>query len=195
MIETNLGSKVTKAGRLKTKMSLNKTKTSNINVIDFKKNRVEKPIFSNGLYSWIMFVISFYSRIREKLNIDFESFIILQVVVSHSLYEANKSGDKSYNELEEHITNLIHNNIKQKNKLTFASIAAVLQMPRETVRRKIMLLKKKDVLLVNNSDGIKLGAGYRQIYKEFVAQTTLDISSLVKKWKKSGALETLLNLN
>ena len=98
MIETNLGSKVTKAGRLKTKMSLNKTKTSNINVIDFEKNRVEKPIFSNGLYSWIMFVISFYSRIREKLNIDFESFIILQVVVSHSLYEANKSGDKSYNE-------------------------------------------------------------------------------------------------
>ena len=195
MIETNLGSKVTKAGRLKTKMSLNKTKTSNINVIDFEKNRVEKPIFSNGLYSWIMFVISFYSRIREKLNIDFESFIILQVVVSHSLYEANKGGDKSYNELEEHITNLIHNNIKQKNKLTFASIAAVLQMPRETVRRKIMLLKKKDVLLVNNSDGIKLGAGYRQIYKEFVAQTTLDISSLVKKWKKSGALETLLNLN
>ena len=58
-----------------------------------------------------------------------------------------------------------------------------------------MLLKKEDVLLVNNSDGIKLGAGYRQIYKEFVAQTTLDISSLVKKWKKSGALETLLNLN
>ncbi len=56
-------------------------------------------------------------------------------------------------------------------------------------------MKKKDVLLVNNSDGIKLGAGYRQIYKEFVAQTTLDISSLVKKWKKSGALETLLNLN
>ena len=32
-------------------------------------------------------------------------------------------------------------------------------------------------------------------YKEFVAQTTLDMSSLVKKWKKSGALDTLLELD
>ena len=29
----------------------------------------------------------------------------------------------------------------------------------------------------------------------FVTQTTLDMSSLVKKWKKSGALETLLELD
>ena len=43
-------------------------------------------------------------------------------------------------------------------------------------------------------NGIKLGAAYKTIYKEFVTQTTLDLSVLVKKWKKSGALETLIEL-
>ncbi len=182
-------------GRYKTKMSLDKTKAISDNIVAFEKNRAtEKPIFSNGLYSWVMFVISFYSRVKEKLNIDFESFIILQVVVSHSLYEANKDGNKSFNELEQHITDTIQNNIPHKNKLSFASIAEVLQIPRETVRRKVMHLKNKNILFVNNTNGIKLGAGYKEIYKDFVAQTTLDISALIKKWKKSGALETLLNL-
>ena len=34
---------------------------------------------------------------------------------------------------------------------------------------------------------------YKEIYKDFVSQTTLDISSLIKKWNKSGVLENLLN--
>ena len=182
-------------GRYKTKMSLDKTKAISDNIVAFEKNRAtEKPIFSNGLYSWVMFVISFYSRVKEKLNIDFESFIILQVVVSHSLYEANKDGNKSFNELEQHITDTIQNNIPHKNKLSFASIAEVLQIPRETVRRKVMHLKNKNILFVHNTNGIKLGVGYKEIYKDFVSQTTLDISTLMKKWNKSGVLENLLNI-
>ena len=177
-------------------MGLNKTIGSKDNVVTFEKNRVvEKPIFSNGLYSWVMFVISFYSRVKEKLNIDFESFIILQVVVSHSLYEANKDGNKSYNELEQHITNVIQNNIPHKNKLSFASIAEVLQIPRETVRRKVLNLCKQNILSSDNDDGIKLGSGYKQIYGDFVKHTTHDISTLAKKWKKSGVLDDLLTMS
>ena len=83
----------------------------------------------------------------------------------------------------------------RNNKLTFASIADVLQLPRETVRRKVLGLRKNNILLFNTDGGIKLGPAYKTIYKEFVTQTTLDMSSLVKKWKKSGALETLLELD
>ena len=69
-----------------------------------EKGNQEAP-FSKGLYHWVMFIISLYSRVREKLNIDFESFVIFQVVVSHSLYEINKSGTKSFSDLENHMTN------------------------------------------------------------------------------------------
>ena len=141
-----------------------------------------------------MFILSYYTRVRENLKIDFETFVILQVVVSHSLYQLNKSGSKTFAELEDQITKITQKKLRNNTKLTFASIAEVLQLPRETVRRKVLVLNKKNILSADSSDGIKLGPNYKTIYKEFVSQTTLDMSSLVKKWKKTGALDTLLEL-
>ena len=197
MIELILGSKVLTIGSYKTNMSVEKTNLGNLNVVSIKeateKNKTE-PVFSKGLYQWVMFVISLYTRVRENLKIDFESFIILQVVVSHSLYEVNKLGIKTFSELEDEMVDILHKKQNKTTKLTFASISEVLQLPRETVRRKVLSLNKKDILSSNANDGIKLGPAYKTIYKEFVAQTTLDLSSLLKKWKKNGALENLLGL-
>ena len=201
-----LGCKIPVIGSLKTIMSEKKTimsekKTimSKDNIVNFNKVNNEKnerePIFSQGLYNWVMFILSYYTRVRENLKIDFETFVILQVVVSHSLYQLNKSGTKTFAELEDQITNITQKKIKNNSKLTFASIAEVLQLPRETVRRKVLILSKRNILSSDTVDGIKLGLSYKTIYKEFVTQTTLDMSSLVKKWKKSGALETLLELD
>jgi len=156
---------------------------------------LREPLFSKGLYHWVMFVLSLYTRVREKLNIDYESFVILQVVVSHSLYEINKTGNKTFAELEEQMTSITRKKNIKTSKLTFASIAEVLQLPRETVRRKVISLSKKDILTFNTYGGIKLGPSYKTIYKDFVSQTTLDLSSLIKKWEKSGALKTLLELD
>jgi len=201
----NLGYKIPVIGSLKTIMSEKKTIMSNDNIVNFNKvnkqkdikniKDVKEPMFSQGLYHWVMFILSFYTRVRENLKIDFETFVILQVVVSHSLYQLNKSGTKTFAELEDQITNITQKKLRNNSKLTFASIAEVLQLPRETVRRKVLILTKRDILLSDTVDGIKLGPNYKTIYKEFVSQTTLDMSSLVKKWRKSGALETLLELD
>ena len=206
MIIPILGCKITVIGSLKTIMSEKKTimsekKTivSNDNIVNFNKvnnqNNIKEPIFSQGLYHWVMFILSYYTRVKENLKIDFETFVILQVVVSHSLYQLNKSGVKTFAELEDQITNITQKKLRNSSKLTFASIAEVLQLPRETVRRKVLILNKRNILSSDAVDGIKLGPSYKTIYKEFVTQTTLDMSSLVKKWKKSGALETLLELD
>ncbi len=177
-------------------MSIEKTKLGERKVVSFEQIAREKglkePIFSEGLYHWVMFILSLYTRVRENLKIDFESFVILQVVVSHSLYELNKKGTKTFSELEDQITKITSMKSNKNNKLTFASISEVLQLPRETVRRKVISLTKNNILSFNNSTGIKLGSAYKTIYKEFVSQTTLDLSSLLKKWEKSGALNNLL---
>ena len=90
MIELILGSKVLTIGSYKTNMSVEKTNLGNSNVVSIKeateKNKTE-PVFSKGLYQWVMFVISLYTRVRENLKIDFESFIILQVVLLVILYQ------------------------------------------------------------------------------------------------------------
>ena len=197
MIQPNIGCRITNTGRNLPTMSSNKTKMSDAStVISFEKisNETAKgePIFSKGLYHWIMFVIDFYSRVRSTLKMDIESFVILQVVVSHNLYELNKTGSKTYSEVEYEITNIREN--KKHRKLTFASIAEVLQLPRETVRRKVLQLCKTNILQFNTSEGIKLGINYKSIYKEFVTQTTTDISILIKKWKNSGALQKLIEM-
>ena len=180
-------------------MSSEKTKLGIDKVISFEEATKEKgqkePIFSQGLYHWVMFVLSLYTRVRESLKIDFESQVILQVVVSHSLYQINKTGPKTFSELEDQMTKIGQSKKIRNNKLTFASIADVLQLPRETVRRKVISLSKKDILTFSTYGGIKLGPAYKTIYKEFVTQTTLDLSTLLKKWKKSGALEHLLDID
>ena len=178
-------------------MSLKETEIDGDNkIISFEEMAKIKgeaePIFSKGLYHWVMFVISFYTRVRETLKIDFESFIVLQVVVSHSLYQLNKTGSKSYTEIKEHVELLSKVKLKKNLKLTFASISDVIQLPRETVRRKVLELCNIDILKFSSENGIKLGPAYKTIYKEFVSQTTMDMSALVKKWKHSGALDKLL---
>ena len=200
-LKTIMSEKKTIMSEKKTIMSEKKTIMSNDNVVNFNKiNKLKsnkdgkEPMFSQGLYHWVMFILSFYTRVRENLKIDFETFVILQVVVSHSLYQLNKSGSKTFAELEDQITKITQKKLRNNTKLTFASIAEVLQLPRETVRRKVLVLNKKNILSADSSDGIKLGPNYKTIYKEFVSQTTLDMSSLVKKWKKTGALDTLLEL-
>tara|TARA_B100000287_G_C20671024_1_gene793361 strand:+ start:2237 stop:2782 length:546 start_codon:yes stop_codon:yes gene_type:complete len=178
-------------------MSNNKTRMSeDRNVISFEKiakqTPASEPIFSKGLYHWVMFVLGYYSRVKNTLKIDFESFVILQVVVSHHLYELNKEGTKTFNEVETQIINAKRN--KSKNKLTFASVSEVLQLPRETVRRKVLSLNKKEILIFNSENGIKLGPAYKTIYKDFVSQSILDLNILVKKWERSGVLKKLLEL-
>ena len=193
-----LGCSLPIIGGIKTTMSAEKTTMGKDKVISFEEITKEKgfkePIFSQGLYHWVMFILSLYTRVRENLKIDFESFVILQVVVSHSLYQLNKTGSKTFSELEDQMTKLVQNKKVKNTKLTFASISEVLQLPRETVRRKVLGLRKNNILLFNTDGGIKLGPAYKTIYKEFVTQTTLDLSTLLKKWKKSGALETLLGI-
>ena len=199
MIVPILGCRLPIIGSIKTTMSNEKNTVRTNKVVSFeeatKEKGEKKPLFSQGLYHWVMFILSLYTRVRQNLKIDYESFVILQVVVSHSLYQINKTGNKTFSELENHMTRVAQNKKIKNSKLTFASIADVLQLPRETVRRKVLGLSKSGILLGNTENGIKLGPAYKTIYKEFVTQTTLDLSSLIKKWKKSGALEHLLEID
>ena len=167
---------------------------------------LHKP-FAIGMYRFAMFVISYYARVREQLKIDYDSFMIVQTVVSHSLYQLNKKkiGAKSYSELEmewdkliinkNDISKIIENYSGPRNnlRLTVSSICLVTSLPKETVRRKVNELIKKNLLKISQKDGILLGTMYKKVFQEFVPQTTMEVSKLIKNWEKSGILKSLLN--
>ena len=168
-------------------MSLN-----NKNIIDLKvvQNTEKSPNFSTGLYHWMMFLINFYNRVKKNLNIDFDSFMIMQLVVSDYLYKTNKDGFKNYEDIEKELKNNEELFI-EKRKVNIASIAEVLNLPRETVRRKVLHLSKIK-LLDYKKNGISLGTEYRTVFAGFVSETINNMSQLIKKWEAEGSLKKLL---
>jgi len=161
------------------------------------KSELQKP-FAEAMYSFSMFMITFYSRVRLHLKIDYDSFIILQTVVSHSVYHLNKKKNRSasYEELEtewketfKKHTNHIDSNIK----LTISSICLVTGLPKETTRRKVNNLIKKNLLKNSRKEGIILGPMYKKVFQEFVPQTTLHLSKLLKTWDRKGIIKSALN--
>ena len=106
--------------------------------------------------------------------------MILQLVVSDYLYKTNKEGTKNYKELEESFKNY-SDLFKDKRKVNIASIAEVLNLPRETVRRKVLHLNKIK-LLDYRKNGISVGV----IIKLFLMnlfKTIKNMSSLIKNGK------------
>ena len=196
------------------------TKTMNENEIKSLRQKIRKGAtsqllsikpFATGMYGFVMIMINYYARVREKLKIDYDSFMIIQTVVSHTLYQLNKEqvGSKSYFELEKEWEKLINKDIinateviryglkdisiKNKVKLTISSICLVTMLPKETVRRKLNELTKKNLLRISKKNGILLGQQYPKVFREFTPQTTLEVSRLIKNWDKSGVLKAILN--
>ena len=174
---------------------------------------LQKP-FANGMYHFSMFMISYYTRVRENLKIDYDSFMIIQTVVSHNLYHLQKkNGSKGYDEIDKEwfknsnkhsssdevtpsqmVDTLSNFNISGANhKLSISSICLVTTLPKETVRRKVNLLCKKNLLKNSRKQGILLGPAYKKIFQNFVPETSLGVSKLLKSWEKSGVLKGLLD--
>jgi len=159
-------------------------------------NPKETP-FSESYYHWLMFMINHARRIPIELNIDLESFLIIQTIASHSVYLINKKGSKSFSNLEEEFELLFTSSGKKKNihKLKYSTVAQVLEIPRETVRRKITTLVKKKILKVSPKTGICLDKNYLKIYNEFAYKTSIEIAKLVRKWNNIGVINKILEFS
>ena len=167
---------------------------------------MQKP-FAEGMYVFSMFIINYYSRVKTKLKIDYDSFIIIQTVVAQKLYQLRKkTKSNSYEELEtlwekmlykyDNVFDILSDDkIKGKvnSKLSFSSICLVTGLPKETVRRKVSSLVKKNLLKISKKEGVLLGPNYKKIFQDFVPETTLEVSKLLKNWEKIGILKNLLN--
>jgi hypothetical protein len=155
------------------------------------KNKIkENKNFSSGFYDWAIFLINFYQRINKKLAIDFESFLILQVVVSYNVYLINKNKEVSLEALSFAFEKSSNAEVLNSPKLTVTSISSSLNMPRETV----ILLQNKNFLTINPNKTIQLGKKYTEIFPDFASGTTLDLARLLQRWDKKDIVRKFLKL-
>ena len=76
------------------------------------------------MYQFSMFMINYYARVRKELKIDYDSFMIIQTVVSHTLYQLKKdnSNGTNFRELEKKWEDIIYNDADIKNSHFEASL-------------------------------------------------------------------------
>ena len=149
--------------------------------------------FSSGLYDWSIFLSNFYLRIKQVLKIDYESFMILQITLGYYLNTINKSGSNSIDDLSFRFEEIIDEKTKKNSGLSVTSISSALNLPRETVNRKIDSLIKEKLLAMNNKS-IILGTNFQKIFGSFALETTHDLGKLITRWNNKDYLDRLIGL-
>ena len=148
--------------------------------------------YSEILYHLINFRTEQFQQLKKMVGIDYDSFMILSVSGAHYLKHNNKLGSDWDTVWEDVRTSKIEEFYSAK-KLTIYAVANILNLPRETVRRKIEILKKKK--LINHSTQIGLSPTNKseELMKPFAEIELKTLSKFLKSLKKNGTLDAVLN--
>lgn len=169
---------------------------------DLKDDQTTSPLSQNQIaeasYGWVATIISFYSRARDFYKIDFDSFMIILVVISHINYVTKKKKSKKLVEDMNSFLEDMFSSSMQKEPLSVkgrglasTSIAHVLGLPEETCRRKIQQLIKKNLLIKSTEQGITVHQNLVKKHKEFGLQTLKDVKFLMRIFTKHNLIKGL----
>ena len=148
--------------------------------------------YSEILYHLINFRTEQFQQLKKMVGIDYDSFMILSVMGSHYLKHNNKLGADWDTVWEDIRTSKIEEFYSAK-KLTIYAVANILNLPRETVRRKIELLKKKKLINHSTKLGLLPTNKTEELMKPFAGIELKTLSKFLKSLKKNGTLDAVLN--
>ena len=81
-----------------------------------------------------------------------------------------------------------------KKKLTIFAVSNLLDIPKETVRRKIELLKKKKLITHSSKNGLLPTEKIEEIMKPFASKELKTLATFLQTLKKHKVLDQLLSL-
>jgi len=148
--------------------------------------------YSEILYHLINFRTEQFQQLKKMVGIDYDSFMILSVMAAHYLKHNNKLGSDWDTVWEDVRTSKIEEFYSAK-KLTIYAVANILNLPRETVRRKIEILKKKKLINHSTSIGLLPTNKSEELMKPFAEIELKTLSKFLKSLKKNGTLDAVLN--
>jgi len=148
--------------------------------------------YSEILYHLINFRTEQFQQLKKMVGIDYDSFMILSVMASHYLKHNNKLGS----DWEAVWKNLRKSTIEEfyiARKLTIYAVANILNLPKETVRRKVEILKKKKLISHSTKMGLLPTNKTEEIMKPFAEIELKTLSKFLKNLKKNNTLDEVLN--
>ena len=149
--------------------------------------------YGETLFNLINFRGRIYTESKKMIGIDYDSFMILSCIGAHYLKNNTAQGLNwdSVWELTRSKKIDFHYNAK---KLTIFAISNIMNLPKETVRRKIEGLKKKKFITHSSRDGLVPTDKVEEAIKPFAEKELIILSNFLKALKKHKSLDPLLNL-
>jgi len=148
--------------------------------------------YSEIVYHLINFRTEQFQQLKKMVGIDYDSFMILSVMGSHYLKHNNKLG-ADWDDVWEDIRTSKIEELYTSERLTIFAVANILNLPRETVRRKIELLKKKKLINHSTKLGLLPTNKTEELMKPFAGIELKTLSKFLKSLKKNGTLDAVLN--
>ena len=149
--------------------------------------------YSEILYHLINFRTEQFQQLKKMVGIDYDSFMILSIMGSHYLKHNNKLGE-DWDTVWEDIRSSKIDELYSEQKLTIYAVANILNLPKETVRRKIELLKKKKLINHSTKQGLLPTNKTEELMKPFAGIELKTLSKFLKSLKKNGTLDAVLNI-
>jgi DNA-binding transcriptional regulator YhcF (GntR family) len=149
--------------------------------------------YSETLFHLINFRCQQFRESRSILKIDYDSFMIMSVIGAHYLKNNTLTASDWDTVWENTRSKKIEASYKLQ-KLTIYALANIMELPTETVRRKVEALKKKKFISKSNKLGLLPTEKIEEIMKPFATKELHALSKFLKALKKHKSLDQLLEL-
>ena len=143
--------------------------------------------------------IDHYIQAKKIFKTDYDSHMITITVFAHFLYgtlnpshEKNRNEDLEWGEMYPLVKGLSKNKKKYLDKISLFSISQILDMPKETVRRKVDALCKAKQLEYSVTQGVTVGDNFELLAKKIAPMDLLSINKAIKAIEKNGGVSKIL---
>ena len=148
--------------------------------------------YSETLFHLINFRCKQYRDSKSMLKIDYDSFMIMSCVGAHYL-KNNTSEGKDWDSVWEMTRSKKVDDSYQLKKLTIFALSNIMELPRETVRRKVEALKNKRLIRHSTKVGLIPTDKVSEIMQPFAISELKALSKFLQALKKHKALDQLLS--
>ena len=143
--------------------------------------------------------IDHYRQSKKIFKTDYDSHVITIAVFTHFLYgtlnpshEKYEHEDLEWGEMYPLVKGLSKNRKKYSDKLSLFSLSHILDMPKETVRRKVDALCKTKQLEYSVKDGVTVGDNFEAMAKKIAPIDLLSIYKAITAIEKNGGVSKIL---
>ena len=151
------------------------------------------------VYHVLMHHMDHYIQAKKIFKTDYDSHMITITVFAHFLYgtlnpshEKYQHADLDWGEMYPLVKGLSKNKKKYLDKLSLFSISQILDMPKETVRRKVDALCKTKQLDYSVKDGLTIGDNFELLAKKIAPNDLLSIDRAIKAITKNGGVPKII---